>query len=55
MPKYRRNRVPGGTFFFTANLRERRSDVLVRHVDGSIQFATIGILLPTWITLISTR
>jgi putative transposase len=30
---YRRNRVPGGTYFFTVNLMDRRSDVLVRHVD----------------------
>ncbi len=33
MPEYRRNRVPGGTFFFTANLLDRRSDLLVRHVN----------------------
>jgi hypothetical protein len=26
MPDYRRNRVPGGTFFFTVNLLDRRSD-----------------------------
>lgn len=29
MPAYRRNRVPGGTYFFTINLRDRRSDLLV--------------------------
>ena len=28
-----RNRVPGGTFFFTANLLDRRSDLLVRHIN----------------------
>ena len=33
MPEYRRNRVPGGTFFFTVNLLERRSDLLVWHVN----------------------
>ncbi|MDZ7748158.1 MAG: transposase [Halofilum sp. (in: g-proteobacteria)] len=32
MVRYRRNRVPGGTFFFTVALLDRRSDVLVRHV-----------------------
>lgn len=32
MPDYRRHRVPGGTYFFTINLLERRSDLLVRHV-----------------------
>jgi hypothetical protein len=26
MPDYRRNRVPGGTFFFTVNLLDRRSN-----------------------------
>ena len=34
MPDYRRNRVPGGTFFFTVNLLDRRSDLLVRHIDA---------------------
>ena len=33
MPDYRRNRVPGGTFFFTVNLLERRSNLLVREID----------------------
>jgi putative transposase len=33
MPDYRRNRVPGGTFFFTVNLRDRRSDLLVAQID----------------------
>ena len=33
MPDYRRNRVPGGTFCFTVNLRDRRSDLLVRRID----------------------
>jgi putative transposase len=29
---YRRNRVPGGTYFFTVNLYDRRSDLLTRHI-----------------------
>ena len=33
MSNYRRNRVPGGTFFFTVNLLDRRSDLLVTGVD----------------------
>ena len=33
MPDYRRNRIPGATYFFTVNLRDRRSDLLVRHID----------------------
>ena len=31
---YRRNFVPGGTFFFTATLRDRRSLALVEHIDA---------------------
>jgi putative transposase len=34
MPNYHRFRVPGGTYFFTINLLDRRSDLLVRHVDA---------------------
>jgi putative transposase len=34
MPDYRRNGVPGGTFFFTVNLLDRRSDLLVTHIDA---------------------
>lgn len=34
MPDYRRNRVPGGTFFFTVNLLDRRSDLLVIQTDA---------------------
>ena len=33
MPDYRRHRVPGGTYFFTINLLERRADLLVRHIE----------------------
>ena len=33
MTNYRRNRVPGGTFFFTVAIAERRLDLLVRHID----------------------
>jgi putative transposase len=34
MPDYRRFRMPGGTYFFTVNLLERRSDFLVQHIDS---------------------
>ena len=34
MPDYRRNRVPGGTYFFTVNLRDRRSNLLVTHIQA---------------------
>jgi len=33
MPDYRRNRVPGGTSFFTVNLLDRRSDLLVTQIE----------------------
>jgi putative transposase len=33
MSRYRRARAEGGTFFFTATLADRSSDLLVRHVD----------------------
>jgi putative transposase len=33
MTDYRRNRVPGGTFFFTVNLYDRRSGLLIQHID----------------------
>ena len=32
MPEYRRNLVPGGTYFFTVALADRRSDLLVREI-----------------------
>jgi putative transposase len=34
MPDYRRNRVPGGTYFFTVTLRDRSSDLLVTQIDA---------------------
>ena len=34
MANYRRNRVSGGTFFFTVNLLDRRSNLLVEHIDA---------------------
>jgi len=33
MSRYRRAHVPGATYFFTVNLLNRRSDLLVRHID----------------------
>ena len=33
MPDYRRNRVPGGAYFFTVNLLDRRSDLLLKQID----------------------
>ena len=34
MPDYRRNRVPGGTYFFTVNLLDRRSCLLTTEIDA---------------------
>ena len=31
--QYRRSHTAGGTYFFTVNLAERRSDILVRHIE----------------------
>ncbi|MDR3520553.1 MAG: transposase [Acidocella sp.] len=33
MTDYRRNRVPGGTYFFTVNLYDRHSGLLTRNID----------------------
>ena len=33
MPNYRRYRVPGGTYFFTITLADRKGDLLTRHID----------------------
>ncbi|MQX35115.1 REP-associated tyrosine transposase [Roseospira navarrensis] len=33
MPNYRRNRVPGASYFFTVALLERRKSLLVDHID----------------------
>jgi putative transposase len=34
IPDYRRNRVPGGSYFFTVNLRDRHSHLLVTEIDA---------------------
>ena len=34
MPDCRHNRVPGGTFLFTVNLLDRRSDLLVTQIHA---------------------
>lgn len=33
MTNYRRNRIPGGTYFLTINLLDRRSRLLVDHIE----------------------
>ena len=34
MVRYRRNFIPGGTYFFTVTLADRRSEALVDHVGA---------------------
>jgi putative transposase len=34
MPDYRRNRIPGGTYFFTVNLLERGNTLLVSQISA---------------------
>jgi putative transposase len=34
MPDYRRNRVPGGTYFFTVTLLDRDCDLLAANIDA---------------------
>jgi putative transposase len=34
MPDYRRNRVAGGSYFFTVNLHDRRSDLLIARIGA---------------------
>ena len=34
MSNYRRNRVRGGTYFFTVNLQDRTSDLLITEIDA---------------------
>nr|WP_031434232.1 hypothetical protein [Methylomarinum vadi] len=42
MPNYRRNRVPGGTYFFTVNLLERKPRLLIDHIDKLRQAVRVG-------------
>ena len=42
MTAYRRNRVPGGTYFFTVNLYDRRAALLVQHIN-SLRKAVRGV------------
>jgi putative transposase len=41
MPNYRRNRVKGGSYFFTVNLEDRRSDLLIAEI-GALRSAVRG-------------
>ncbi|MEC5399929.1 REP-associated tyrosine transposase [Uliginosibacterium sp. H1] len=50
---YRRSFFPGGTFFFTVTLADRRSDLLVRYVDAlRLAFQTVRARHPFDVTAI---
>jgi putative transposase len=42
MAEYRRNRVAGGTYFFTVNLLDRRSDLLISEI-GILREVVLGV------------
>jgi putative transposase len=45
MTSYRRNFVPGGSYFFTVNLADRRQRLLVEHIDllrSAFRYARAG-------------
>jgi putative transposase len=47
VPNYRRARVPGGTFFFTLTLLDRRRRLLVDHIDElSVAFRALRAIHP---------
>jgi putative transposase len=47
MVNYRRNRIPGGTFFFTVTLKDRHSHLLVEQIDALREaFRIVGRQLP---------
>ena len=56
MSNYRRHYVPGGTWFFTVNLQNRRSDLLTRHIVH-LRAATASVkskkpfLINAWVVL----
>lgn len=64
MPNYRRNRIPGGTYFFTVNLLERKSTLLIEHIAAlreavltvrekhPFYLCPMGISMPGWFCLI---
>ena len=56
MSNYRRSVIPGGTWFFTVNLQNRQSDLLIRHIER-FRAATIftkrkkPFLIQAWVIL----
>lgn len=53
MPRYRREYVPGGTFFFTVNLLEPRRRLLVEYVDDlRVSFRSARLARPFEVILI---
>ena len=56
MVRYRRSAIPGSTLFFTANLRNRRSDLFARHI-GALRQAVADVqqvqpfIINAWVVL----
>ncbi|WP_200853418.1 REP-associated tyrosine transposase, partial [Klebsiella pneumoniae] len=56
MSDYRRSYIPGGCWFFTVNLQNRRSDLLTRHIVH-LRAATASVkskkpfLINAWVVL----
>src|SRR5258708_7402316 len=54
LPDYRRYRIAGGCYFFTANLLDRRRDTPVRHVRLSRQTSPSSRRTGMWLQTRST-
>ena len=46
--RYRRAIIPGATYFFTVNLKNRKSNLLIAYIDILRSAFRNGILLPQW-------
>ena len=56
MPDYRRHRIAGATYFFTVNLHDRNTNLLIDHIDALRQtVARVRTLMPfhidAWVVL----
>jgi putative transposase len=50
MVRYRRNLVPGGSYFFTVTLADRASSAMVHHVDAlRMAFRSSGSPTGAWL------
>lgn len=54
--RYRRNYQPGGTYFFTVNLQDRKESLLVEHIDllrGAVRWVKMHkpFYIDAWVVL----